>query len=304
MPCYHLDVVGGDCEDVAAHVVEGVDPLEVEECLADALHLVEGKVVVDGHLPDELPLGRTQLLRGEWDIAQAAQFGKDEFGAAVGGAGVHARIDVEEARVGEGDILRLNGVAEALFFAHSDVETGVQGRTPDNVVEERKGGLLRVEKGRGGAADEEVHLMGVLVHRGVEWQGRGRNGLPDVWPFGCLDVRSAKVFLAEVDESGKVDIAHSADDHAVGGVVVAHEAAQHVGREVLDIALGAKDVVGEGMGAEDALLEVVVDEVGRGVAVEVDFLDDDIFLFLYFVFREGGMEEYVGEELEGALQML
>ena len=57
------------------------------------------------------------------------------------------------------------------------------------------------------------------------------------------------------------------------------------------------------MVAEVAFLEVVVDEFGRGVAVEVDFFDDHIFLFLYLVEREGGVEEDVGKEFQTAFQM-
>lgn len=51
-----LEVGGGEGEDVAVHLVEGIDMLEVEICLADALHLVKSRVVVDGHLSDELLL--------------------------------------------------------------------------------------------------------------------------------------------------------------------------------------------------------------------------------------------------------
>ena len=51
-----LEVGWGEGEDVAVHLVEGIDMLEVEICLADALHLVKSGVVVDGHLSDELLL--------------------------------------------------------------------------------------------------------------------------------------------------------------------------------------------------------------------------------------------------------
>ena len=55
------------------------------------------------------------------------------------------------------------------------------------------------------------------------------------------------------------------------------------------------------MGAEVALFEVVEDELGGTVAVEVDFFDDDVFLLLNLAGREGGMEENVGKELEAAV---
>ena len=58
------------------------------------------------------------------------------------------------------------------------------------------------------------------------------------------------------------------------------------------------------MGAEVALFEVVEDELGGTVAVEVDFFDDDVFLLLNLAGREGGMEEDVGKELEAAVEVL
>ena len=55
------------------------------------------------------------------------------------------------------------------------------------------------------------------------------------------------------------------------------------------------------MGAEVALFEVVEDELGRTVAVEVDFFDDNVFLLLNLAGGEGRMEENVGKELEAAV---
>lgn len=57
------------------------------------------------------------------------------------------------------------------------------------------------------------------------------------------------------------------------------------------------------MGAKVALFEVVEDEFGGAVAVEVDFLDDNVFFFFDFVGREGGMEKDVSEEFETAFEM-
>lgn len=67
-----LEVGGCEGEDVAVHLVEGVDVFEVEAGLADALHFVEAGVVVDGHLSDELFLCGVQLPGCEGDVAQAA----------------------------------------------------------------------------------------------------------------------------------------------------------------------------------------------------------------------------------------
>lgn len=117
-----LEVGGSEGEDVAVHLVEGVDMLEVEICLADALHLVEAGVVGDGHLAYELCLGGMEVLRCERLLTEAAQFGQDELGAALGGTAVNTGIDVEKAGISEGDVLRLDGVAEAFALAHGDVE--------------------------------------------------------------------------------------------------------------------------------------------------------------------------------------
>lgn len=117
-----LEVGGGEGEDVAVHLVEGIDVLEVETGFADALHLVEAGVVGDGHLAYELCLGGMEVLRCERLLTEAAQFGQDELGAALGGSAVNTGIDVEKAGIGEGDVLRLDGVAEAFAFAHGDVE--------------------------------------------------------------------------------------------------------------------------------------------------------------------------------------
>ena len=112
-----------------------------------------------------------------------------------------------------------------------------------------------------------------------------------------------KIFLAEVYQFLEFHVAHYADNHAVRGVVALHELFEDFGGEAAHVFLAAEDVVTERMVAEVAFLEVVVDEFGRGVAVEVDFFDDHVFLFLNLVEREGGVEEDVGKEFQTAFQM-
>ena len=102
----------------------------------------------------------------------------------------------------------------------------------------------------------------------------------------------------------ELDVADHADDHAVGGVVGGHEGFEPLGGEMADVLFAAEDVVGKGMGAEVALLEVVEDEFGGAVAVEVDLFDDDIFFLLNLVDGEGGVEEDVGKEFEAAVEVL
>lgn len=55
------EVVGGEGKDVACHLVDGVNAVVVEVGLADGLHLVERRVVVDGHLTDILALSGAEL---------------------------------------------------------------------------------------------------------------------------------------------------------------------------------------------------------------------------------------------------
>ena len=71
-----------------------------------------------------------------------------------------------------------------------------------------------------------------------------------------------------------------------------------------DVALGAQDIMRQGMSAEVAFFKLIVYQFGGTVAVEVDFLYDHVFLFLYLMLRKGRVEEYVGEEFETALEML
>lgn len=155
------EVVGGEGEYVACHFVDGVNAVVVEVGFADGLHLVEGGVVVDGHLADVLALGGTELGGCEGLGGEAVELAEDEVARVVGGAVVNAGIDVEEASVGEGYVLRLDGVAEAVFLADGDVEARVHGGASDEVVEEREGDLSVVEEVWCLASEEEVGLVGV-----------------------------------------------------------------------------------------------------------------------------------------------
>ena len=91
-----LQLLCGDGKDVAVHFFEGVDMVEIEVCLTDALHLVEAGVVGDGHLTYELGLRGMELLRGERHIAQLTQLGEDKLCGTLGGTAVDTGIDVEK----------------------------------------------------------------------------------------------------------------------------------------------------------------------------------------------------------------
>ena len=55
------EVGGGDGHDAGAHLFEGVNLVVGEETLADGLHLVEGYLVIYGHLAHKLLLRRMEL---------------------------------------------------------------------------------------------------------------------------------------------------------------------------------------------------------------------------------------------------
>lgn len=82
-----------------------------------------------------------------------------------------------------------------------------------------------------------------------------------------------------------------------------HEVFEESRGEVFYILFGTQDVVGQRMTAEYFFFEVVVDDFGWGVFVEVDFFDDYVFLVFDFVEGEGGVEEDVGKEFEAPLKM-
>lgn len=110
--------------------------------------------------------------------------------------------------------------------------------------------------------------------------------------------------VGEADELVEVDVCDDGEDHAVGGVVADEEGAEEVGGEGFDVFLGAEDVVCERVSGEEEFLELVVDEVGRLVAVAVDFLDDDVFLVFDFVERELRVEEDVAEKFDATREVL
>ena len=108
--------------------------VEAEVCLADTLHLVETVVVVDSHLSDELLLCSTQLAGGELYFGNAAKLVLDKCNDAVLSIKVDTGVDIEQACVGEGDVLRLNGVAESVTLTYGHIEARVHSRTAKDVV--------------------------------------------------------------------------------------------------------------------------------------------------------------------------
>ena len=97
-----------------------------------------------------------------------------------------------------------------------------------------------------------------------------------------------EIYLAKHKESG-----------IVGDVIFAGEA-QGIGGGVLAQTLClAEDVAPKTVGAEEHLLEVVVDELGGGVVVAVYLVNDDFYLFVYLVLRIDAMEDYVAEQIDG-----
>jgi len=151
-----------------------------------------------------------------------------------------------------------------------------------------------------------VYLVGALVDGSVEVIVDGTLAVGywllaiGDWLLGIV----GKILFAEVDQLFEFHVTDDGDDHLVGGIVLVEERRELFRREMLDVFFVAEDIVGERVAAEDHLLEVVVDEFGRRVLVEVDLFDDHILLFLNFVLGKGGVEEDVAEKLQAALEVL
>lgn len=156
-----MELGGGEREDVADGVVEGVNGAVDQTGFAHGLHLVEAVVGGDGELSYQLPLCLTQLGRGEWLGGKAAQLGLDQLERALPRVAVDAGIYAEETGIGEEGVLRLDGVAEAVTLTHGHIESRVHGRTAEDVVEQGEGGAALVVEAGGGTSKDEVGLMGV-----------------------------------------------------------------------------------------------------------------------------------------------
>ena len=107
---------------------------------------------------------------------------------------------------------------------------------------------------------------------------------------GCCDLG---------DEGVVVEVAGGGEDHVGGGEAAGVLVEDDVLVEAGDGFGGAEDGAAEGVALPEVLGEELVDEVVGVVFVHLDLFEDDA-LFLGDVFGgEGGVEDEVGEEVEG-----
>ena len=294
------DFGSGDGFNIALHLFEGIDMVEGEVAFADGLHLVQGQLVVDGHLSHILLFCGMKPAGGQLVVGQLSQFASHQFVELLAGIGINAGIDVEKTGIGKWGVLRLDGVAETVLFANGDIEPRIHGGSADDVVEQGEGDLAFVEHRRGLTAHHDMHLVGVAVDGEVEL---AVVGTAVALGGAGLEGMVAEIAFTKVHHLLEIGAAYNGDDHAVSGVIVGQEGAEVVAGETLHIPFASQDIVRQRMLAEDVLLEVVVDKFGWAVLIGIDLLEDDLLLLLNLAFGEGGMEDDVGKEFETTLQM-
>ena len=163
---------GLHCADDIVHVF---DRVAHEERARGAQEFVHAALIAQGDLSDELLFGVLQLHGAESLLAEFVQFLVDQPNGFHQRVGVDTHLDVDEAGVGIGRVLRLDAVGEAVFLADVEPEAGAHGRTAQHVVEHHDGHPQRTAKLGCDAAYEAVTQVVLafrrVIHGGVMLEG-------------------------------------------------------------------------------------------------------------------------------------
>ena len=119
--------------------------------------------------------------------------------------------------------------------------------------------------------------------------------LAEDWPLRAVHRRwvvrvASEVFLTQAHQSVELHITAHSHHHARGCVVAPHETLDALWTEMPHIALGAQDIVRQGMSLIGQFFVLVVDEFGWRVVVGIDFFQHHILLFLNLLQWESTMK--------------
>ncbi len=292
-----LQVGGGDAVDFGGDLVEGEELAPVHLLAGEGGHAGVGGLEAEDHVAFELVFGALELVGSDGFGLEAGELleGAGEDLAGVGGGA--AGVDGEGAGVAEGVELGVDGVGEAAVFPDGLEEAGGHAAAEDG-VEDVGGVAVGGSYGEGWDCEAELHLLeGLLVLEGDVGEGGGGVGVSEAG--GGTGGERAEGGGDLGDEVVVLDVAGGGEDHVGRG-----EAAGVLGEDDLLVEAGdgfggAEDGAAEGVALPEVLGEELVDEVVGVVFVHFDFFEDDALFFGDVVGGEGGVEDEVGEEVEG-----
>ncbi len=296
-----LDGGGSDGFDLTGDLLHAKEAAEVHLLAGEVGHSATRTFEADDDVAFELILGAFEFRLGDGLLFKTGQFdeGKLEelFGLVDGGSGV----DGERAGVVEGVHLGVDGVGEALVFADGLEEARAHAAAEHGVEEVDAVAVGVVDRGRGDSEAELDLLEGFFALERDVGVGDGRLAGGGGCRGGGQGVEVVGYLL---DEGVVVEVAGGGEDHVAGGEAVGVEAEEGGLVEARDGLGGAEDGAAEGVVLPEVLGEELVDEVVGVVFVHLDLFEDDALLAGDVLGREGGVEDEVGEEIEGGGDVL
>ena len=277
----------------------------MEESLRHAQGVVLVVVRRHAYLAYQLLLGGGQLRGGQAAVAQALQLLVHQVEAEVHVGGVAAEVDAERARVGVGRQVRLHVVDQPAAFAQRDVQAAVHARPAQQVVQQIEGRAAVVVGVVAAGAQHDVRLVRTLIqHEAVgHVERRGHTAVRN----GVARPAAGQVayqLLGQAHHTAEIHVAQDEEHHIFRPVVAAGEGGGILRAERAQPFGPSQDVAPQRMAAEDEVLEIVEYQFGRIVLVRLYLVDDDLGLLLNFALGKGRVEHDVGQQLEGAGEML
>ena len=303
--CRVLQLLGRDGLYVAEHVVEVVLAAVGEEEAGKVERILLAVVGGDGQLSAQLLLGLCELRRRELPCGHAAQLALHQAQASLHVGGVAAEVNRPEARVAVAGHGALHGVYQAAPLAQGQVQARVQCRSAQHVVQQVELPPAAVGGGEGPGADHHVGLVGgTVAHDGLRGslQRRQHGG----GTVGDCRQRGGSAGQGRFEvpyEAVEVEVAIG-EEHRVVWPVVRSGKAEDVAAAIAAHALSrAQDGVAQRVAAEEQVLHLVVDELGRRVFITLYLVAHHLALLLYLALRIFAAEDDVAEHVDGLTQV-
>jgi len=294
------DLFFSDSFDALNDFVEIEEALEVHLLAREIRHARHGAFEREEEIALELVLGATELAGLQGLGVEAAEFLHDEVDDLDRAVRRGSCRDAERACIAIGGEVGVDGVDKSAFFADGLKEAGAHASAEDSVEKEGDVAGL-VADGWRGDAETKLHLLeGFFVAQvNARRDGGGRVAAENV-----AGRERAEVVRDHLDEAVVLDVAGGGKDHVAGLEALLEEADESVLLEAADGFAGSEDGLTEGMTLPEILHEDFVDQGVGTVLVHFDFFEDDAALPGDFFGGENGIEDEVGQDVEGGGDVL
>ncbi len=179
------------------------------------------------------------------------------------------------------------------------MEQTAHPRPSEQVVQQVEPHAVGVMKVVSAVADEHVRLVGTLGH-GVACGNMSR--------WRCAQKRSitatrcsSEIFLCPAHHRAKSHAPRHKQYHPLGAVLTPYEARHAVCGKRPQAGFVAQNEMPQSVTLEQYILKLVVNQLGRGVVVRIDFFDDNRHLLINLFLGEGGMKHDVSQKLHRPL---